>query len=110
MALPYSERFSVGATSSTGVADTYTVPANKRAILSSFIVVDDSGTGGPSIVAVLGPEAGQVCIVGEAAGTTYALACPVHAVFYAGETMSVYVVTGTPSWHLDGYLLDDPGA
>lgn len=110
MALPYSERFSVGASSSVGVVDSYTVPANKRAIVSSFSVVDDSGTGGPSIVAIIGPGVGEVSLVGEASGTTVALLCPVHSVFYAGETLTVYLAAGVASWHLAGYLLSDPGA
>lgn len=108
MAAAYSERFFAVARSSGAGQVEYTVPSGKRAIVRQVTFVDVSigGTGG--VGALVGPGSNDFLIVGSPLAAAGVSVVDLHLVFYAGEDLRSYRVSGTFLMTCHGYLLDDP--
>lgn len=107
-AVPYSERFANGVSSTVGFHDVYTVPSGKRAIVSCLSVLDGTFPNVGSTYALTAPSHSDFIAVMKAPAGGDRLLSGLHLVYYAGEVISVYVAAGTPYWQIHGYLLADP--
>lgn len=104
----YSERFWLSTRSSGTYQTEFTVPSGKRAIIRQLTYVDvDPGAAGGSI-GIVAPGAAEFLIITTVPGGGGAHLEDLHLVFYAGENIRTYRVSGTIECSAHGYLLDAP--
>lgn len=107
MARPvYSERFFAGLAGSGTIFGSFTVPAGKRAVVTSLTFLDGTAGGTGSLVAFVGPGSTQFLLIANPVGPVATAYSGLHLVFYSGESFAFYRASGQPFVSSHGYLLD----
>ncbi len=105
---PYSERFAVGDVTSGTLSTLYTVPTGKRAIVRQLTFMDATGGGTGGTVALVGPGTSDFLLTGSPLGAASVHLDGLHLVFYAGENIRLYRLSGSVFYSVHGYLLGAP--
>lgn len=86
--------------------DIYTVPDGKRAVLRDIDLIATGG--GTTQISFRNETTGEALVIFTGLAELESIAWRGRQVFYAGEVMGYYIVSG--GWFLtgSGYLLSDP--